>query len=120
MTKRSNVGQIYISEGFRQLWAKFMEICEREGSSGSEKIREFVREYVRRHEPGNPQTRLDVILRRGAPPYKPPSCDSCNQPAEYICYVGTRELGPYRAVYACAQHRRIHKRSSPYYGERRL
>ena len=120
MTKRSNVGQIYIPEGFRQLWAKFMEICEREGSSGSEKIREYVRDYVHRHEPGNPQTRLDVILERGAPLNQAPRCGYCDQPATYICYLRDGQFAAGRAVYACDKHRWIHKRFSPYYGERKL
>jgi hypothetical protein len=33
-----------------------MMICRREGSSGSEKLMEFIRRYVEVHAPGNPQT----------------------------------------------------------------
>lgn len=43
-----------------QLHERFKKVCVREGESMSEKHEQFEREYVLRHEIGNPQLRLDV------------------------------------------------------------
>lgn len=120
MSKRRNVGQIYLPEGFLQIWTKFMEICDREGSSGSEKVRDFVRAYVRRHEPGNPQTRLDTIIERGAPPNQPPRCGFCDRPAAYICHIRKSQFASAQAVYACDDHRRRLAVENPFFGYREL
>ena len=86
----------------------------------SEKLRDFISGYVRRHEPGNPQTRLDVLMERGAPPYEPPSCSYCNKPATYICYVQDKLFSTATASYACEVHRNFLRAQKPYYGERKL
>ena len=70
----------YWGYGYQETWETFKEICRREGSTASEKIRELIFEYVRVHEPGNPQTRLDVILKDGGP--EGPVCNECGSPAE--------------------------------------
>lgn len=54
--------------GWEETWRKFVEICKRETGypSASEKIRDFVTNYVKVHEPGNPQWPLNRWLE--APP----------------------------------------------------
>ena len=42
-----------------------MMICRREGSSGSEKLTEFIRRYVEVHAPGNPQTMMNIYAPDG-------------------------------------------------------
>ena len=87
----------YWGHGYQETWEKFKEICRREGSTVSEKLREFVFDYVRVHEPGNPQLRLDVIMQDGGP--KDPACSECGDPAERR--YRTRK-GP---VLRCRRHR---------------
>ena len=48
-----------------ELWRKFLMICRREGSSGSEKLTEFIRRYVEVHAPGNPQTVMNSFTPNG-------------------------------------------------------
>jgi hypothetical protein len=43
-----------------------MRICRREGSSGSEKLTEFIRRYVEIHAPGNPQTVMNSYTPDGS------------------------------------------------------
>jgi hypothetical protein len=40
-------------------------ICRREGSSGSERLTDFIRRYVEVHAPGNPQTVLNSYAPDG-------------------------------------------------------
>jgi len=47
---------IYISD---ILWNDFKEICDREGESMSEKIEDWVKNYVAVHKKGNPQMMLE-------------------------------------------------------------
>lgn len=56
--KRSNVVNIYIPNSDLPIFEKFVEIIRREGRSLSEVFREFVKEYVKRHESGNPQAKI--------------------------------------------------------------
>ena len=48
----------YVDETFIPILKNFDEICTREGSSRSEKIREFIERYVIVHVEGNPQMLL--------------------------------------------------------------
>jgi len=47
------------------LWRKFLMICRREGSSGSESLTEFIRRYVEVHATGNPQTVMNSYAPNG-------------------------------------------------------
>lgn len=53
---------IYIPETFEQVWRKFGEICDREDSSRSDKIRAFIARYVAVHAKGNPQLLLEKFI----------------------------------------------------------
>jgi hypothetical protein len=46
-------------------WEDFQKICRREGSSASQKISEFIEEYVSRHGAGNPQLVLPSFAEDG-------------------------------------------------------
>ena len=50
--------EIYAPSHFKPTWAKYLEICERDGRSASEEIRIFVEGQVRGRDPGNPQRPL--------------------------------------------------------------
>jgi len=113
-------GHFYFPREFERLWETLDEIAKREGRSRSKILRECVEEYVRLHELGNPQTRLDVILDRGAPAKEPPRCSYCSKPATYISYLKDGLFSVARAVYTCDLHRNLHRAQSPYYGERKL
>jgi hypothetical protein len=63
-------------------WRRFKELCEREGSSMSEKLEEWILQYVREHWPGNPQLPLSKWL------------EAC--PTKKICVEGERGLCPQR------------------------
>ena len=49
-----------------ELWRRFLSICRREGSSGSERLTEFIRRYVEVHGPGNPQTVMNSYAQDGS------------------------------------------------------
>jgi hypothetical protein len=49
-----------------ELWRRFLSICRREGSSGSERLTEFIRRYVEVHAPGNPQTVMNSYAPDGS------------------------------------------------------
>lgn len=55
MSSKPKQFKIYGPLKFRATWDKFLEICERDGQSGSELIRVWVEGYVKRKDPGNPQ-----------------------------------------------------------------
>jgi hypothetical protein len=55
MSSEQKQYKIYGPPHFRATWAKFLEICERDGQSASELIRIWVEGYVERKDPGNPQ-----------------------------------------------------------------
>jgi len=40
-------------------WKEFLEICKREGESGSQKLRDYMRNYNQIHRIGNPQRLLE-------------------------------------------------------------
>lgn len=48
-----------------ELWKKFLSICKREGSSGSERLTEYITRYVEIHAPGNPQTVMNSFAENG-------------------------------------------------------
>ena len=62
-------------EEARRLWKEAKEIARREGKSVSLLIREFLEQYVRLHEPGNPQQRLDTIIKLGKKYVAPKICE---------------------------------------------
>ena len=94
---KSPVKKFYYDDGLTGTWDKFIEICRREGSSASKKLREFIIEYVADHEPGNPQLKLDRVLEDGGP--RGPVCDVCGQVAKYRVNL------PGRQLYRCRQHK---------------
>jgi len=50
-----------------ETWEKFLELCRKEGTSGSEKLEELVSSYVKDHDPGNPQRDIRIYSRPAAP-----------------------------------------------------
>jgi len=75
---------IYISP---EAWETFREICRRDGVSASEKIEEWIQRYNLLHAPGNPQQRLDRLLRQPKAYKAKPLC-ACGKPAEYKALIG--------------------------------
>jgi len=65
MSQKTRYKAIYIPPEIEHTWKKFKEICQREGTGPSEKIREYIVEYVRIHEPGNPQVQIASFLPGG-------------------------------------------------------
>ena len=55
MEKRKDIRNIYLPPEFQKIWDDFVKICNREGKSASEKIREYIQRYVEQHKAGNPQ-----------------------------------------------------------------
>jgi hypothetical protein len=55
LSKERKTYIIYGPAHFRATWAKFLEISQRDGQSGSELIRIWIEGYVKRKDPGNPQ-----------------------------------------------------------------
>lgn len=83
-TTLTNPGQfnIYVPPNKKEVVKKGKDILEREGTSLSKFIVEKIEEYVRLHEPGNPQQRLDTIAKLGKP-YRADAqqCSICGETA---------------------------------------
>jgi len=62
MGAKTNEVKVYFPPKVRDRWDDFVKICAREGTSASEKIRDWVIAYVDKHKHGNPQTLLDRHL----------------------------------------------------------
>lgn len=52
----------YMSSEDAAFWERFASILKREGSNRSEHLSKHIIEYVERHDPGNPQTRITSHL----------------------------------------------------------
>ena len=87
----------YFPKDSEHLFRRFKEIADREGRSMSEILEGLVREYVRIHEPGNPQKRLDMIFwgENGSVP----RCSECGDPADRVYRVKGQ------AFFRCKMHR---------------
>ena len=55
MGVKSKDVKIYMPDHFKETWAKYLEICRRDGKTASAEIRLFVDGQVKRRDPGNPQ-----------------------------------------------------------------
>ena len=78
---------IYLDEETKALIPKAKEIFKRENSSLSEWFRTTLTEYIRLHEPGNPQQRLDTIMDLGKP-YNANKCNMCDSKPAWRGFVG--------------------------------
>lgn len=65
---------LYYSETFQPIYSKLKKILTREGTSISEWFRKQAEEYVRRHDPGNPQQILERFVKHGRPYFAPAKC----------------------------------------------
>jgi len=68
MTKQR---RFYVPEDYQQLIDKLIRILRREGKSLSRWILENAIEYVKRHEPGNPQMLMNKFLKKAQPEPEP-------------------------------------------------
>lgn len=57
--------RFYVPASFENTFNLLQTILKREHSNFSQWVRDNAESYVRLHEPGNPQQRLDMILRLG-------------------------------------------------------
>lgn len=112
--------RFYVPETFRKVLEKFREIAEREGRSASEILRELIREYVRRHEPGNPQRTLDPVLEEEGYEESSPCCSYCAKEATYRCFLQKERFGVCLGVYCCDVHRDWKRKVTRFYGEKKL
>lgn len=51
--------KLYWPPGDRDIWEKFLEICDRDGHGASAEIRDWVKAQVEKRNPGNPQKPLE-------------------------------------------------------------
>jgi hypothetical protein len=86
LEKRRDIRNFYVDQNFIPIYEKFKKIVEAERKSVSDKIRELLTEYVRLHEPGNPQQRLDTIFRIGHA-YRAEGCCACAKPADVQAFT---------------------------------
>ena len=84
MTKQK---RFYVPPEWEETLEKLDEILRREGKrTFSDWVREQISIYVRAHEPGNPQQRLDTVMRIGHA-YRAESCCVCAKPADYQAFT---------------------------------
>lgn len=105
--KRGSWGKtIYVPEDKETMVLKAQDITHREGRSLSQLFIEFCEKYVREHEPGNPQTRIDKILKWGAPLTDKPKCAFCGEPATTRISI-VRDMKHYDEVFTCLLHKHL-------------
>jgi hypothetical protein len=83
MSIRKDIRNFYIDETFIPIWNEFKEICNREGESASEKLREFISRYVMVHGEGNPQ----MLIDRFCGEIKKGECFFCKQVKDQLWKV---------------------------------
>ena len=66
---------IWLPEEMLEIWRKFKEIAEREGRSAGQILTEFISNYVRIHEPGNPQWPINRFFEKSEVQVEKPSPD---------------------------------------------
>ena len=90
--------RFYIPQHLEITFTRLEAILKREGSSVSRWIQRNAVDYVRLHEPGNPQQRIDTIIKLGKAYRAVPLC-SCGLKATRRV-VTTRNT----TVYCCSLH----------------
>jgi len=109
-TKFPKQFRMYLKKEDLETWRILKEIAQREGKSIAQIVREQVESYVRLHEPGNPQQRLDTIIRLGKKYVAPKVCmvKDCMRDAVavatylndgkdyFLCEEHLKEIGEYR------------------------
>jgi tRNA-dihydrouridine synthase len=88
-------------------FGKLKQIAKREGRPVAEVVRELVEGYVRLHEPGNPQQRLDVVLKTGKAYHAPsPICQvrDCMRNIDKVLAYRPSRKSEYKEVGMCAKH----------------
>lgn len=102
--RKGKVRRFYVPVKFENTFDMLQSILKREGSNFSIWVRDQTERYVRLHEPGNPQQRIDTIIQLGKP-YVAGQCGDCNDKAIYEAVLGTKR------VFLCSFHfsRKKHK-----------
>jgi len=97
----TNRTYLYIRKGEEALYRRFREIAKREGRSPSRILMDAIREYVRRHEPGNPQRLLTFYQAGREPGTGRILCQRCGNPAE--CRVWIQAGGGFTERILCSR-----------------
>ena len=87
-TRKSKQGKFYVPVEFEVVLERLEIVLKREGKSFSEWIRDQAREYVRVHEPGNPQTTLPKILTLSGAVRLGPSVPRCGYVHNFAAKLG--------------------------------
>jgi hypothetical protein len=69
--KHKRLIQVYVNRNKRLIYETLKAILTREGKSFSSWVFDHAESYVRLHEPGNPQQRLDTLLKIGKAYHSP-------------------------------------------------
>jgi len=92
------VKRFYVPQYFQPKMKLLEAILKREGVTLSAWIRRQTEEYVRLHEPGNPQQRIDTIMKLGKAYRAVPLCSCGRKGSRRV--VTTRNA----TVYCCSLH----------------
>ena len=95
---------LYLDE---KLWKEFKTICAREGHKMSNKIERWINEYVKEHNPGNPQQVLERF-NKSKPYIAPKKChiQQCPNPAVKVMEFRGQLFA------CCSEHAKAHDRNS--------
>lgn len=74
-----------------KLWERFKEVAKLNKEVPSALIRKLMDEYVRRHNPADPQIHLDVFKDKVEPTTMTKLCEQCDRPATYIVFLWESE-----------------------------
>ena len=97
---------VYLTPDTEQSLKTLKRILDREGSNFSRWISGQIREYVRLHEPGNPQQTVTQYVQHGKPYVAPGKCAYCPRDS-----VTTGEYEDGKRYRLCLLHAKHFKRS---------
>ena len=91
---QNNVGRlhIYVPQEYATIVKKAREIARREGRSLSSLIMQLLRDYVKVHEPGNPQLPLTRFVEGAERDKSVCSVEGCNNKAQFIVFLDHRKM----------------------------
>ena len=104
---------LYVPQEYSEIVKKAKKIARREGRSISKLVMDLLRDYVRVHEPGNPQlplTRFTEDMKDS----KICSFEGCDAPAGYVVHLEGR------SIRVCMKHLKVLRRKHGALGYRRL
>jgi len=93
---------LYVPREFSEIVKKAREIARREGRSLSKLVMDLLRDYVRVHEPGNPQLPLTRFVEGAERDKSVCSVEGCNNKAQFTVFLDRGKI--IEKLQLCEEH----------------